>query len=163
MKQEIKNQLFHFAVMAEKQGYSAVKKVIMESKVAGLDKDFALHIAYLSEKFGQIIGQDAIYFPEKYDKRTENEKIADQIAGSSIHLNPDFKKEEKCYLVGGLQEVPGTCGSGWQTYKPNKEECNGIASMINQGTLDIMSSPGKNPLQAMADGELARKLQEGLK
>lgn len=163
MEQKIKNQLIQFALLAEKQGYEAAKKAITESKTPGLDKDFALHIAYLSGKFGQVIGQDAIYFPDKYDKRTENEKIADQIAGSSKHLNPDFKKDEKSYLVGGLEEVAGTGGRSWQTYKPNKEECTGIASMINQGTLDIIASPDKNPLQAMADGELARQLQERLK
>lgn len=72
-----RNQMIQFAVIAEKQGYEAAKKVIMESKDSKLDKDFALHIAYLSEKYGQVIGQDAIYFPDKYDKRTENEKRKD--------------------------------------------------------------------------------------
>lgn len=162
MKQEIKNQLIQFAVMAEKQGYEAVKKVIVESKVPGLDKDFALHIAYLSEKYGQVIGQDAIYFPEKYDKRTENEKIADQIAGSSKHLNPDFGKEEKLYRVGGLEEVPGTNGSGWRMPTPNKEECSGIAAMINQGTADIINNPGMEARQAMKQGQFLRDFQTRL-
>lgn len=163
MEQKIKNQLIQFALLAEKQGYEAAKKAITESKTPGLDKDFALHIAYISEKYGQAVGQDAIYFPEKYDKRTEKEKIADSIAGSSVHLNPDFGKEEKAYQVGGLQEVPGTNGTVWQAPKADKEGCSGIANMINQGTLDIMGSPGKNPMQAIADGELSRQLQEGLK
>lgn len=132
MKQEIRNQLFLFATMAEKQGYEAAKKAIMESKTPGLDKDFALHIAYLSEKYGQVIGQDAIYFPEKYDKRSENEKIADMIAGNSAHLNPEFGKEEKLYRIGGLEEVQGT--GVYRMPTPNKEECASIADMINKGT-----------------------------
>lgn len=139
-KEEIRNQLIQFALLAEKQGYEAAKKVIAESEVPGLDKDFALHIAYLSEKFGQVIGQDAIYFPDKYDKRTENEKIADQIAGSSKHLNPEFGKEEKLYRVGGLEEVPGTNGGSWRMPTPNKEECSVIAGMINKGTTEVLAN-----------------------
>lgn len=162
MKQGIKNQLIQFAVMAEKQGYAAVKKVIMESKNADMDKDFALHIAYLSEKFGQIIGQDAIYFPEKYDKRTESEKIADMIAGSSVHLNPEFGKETKLYHVGGLEEVPGTNGGAWRMPKPNKEECSSIANMINQGTADIINNPGMEARKAMEQGQFLRDFQSRL-
>lgn len=71
--------------------------------------------------------------------------------------------EEKMYRVGGLEEVPGTNGVIWQLPKPNKEECSGIAAMINQGTLDIMSNPDKDPLQAMADNDAKRKLKESLK
>ena len=71
--------------------------------------------------------------------------------------------EEKVYREGGLEEVSGTNGSVWKMPKPNKEECGGIASMINQGTLDIMNNPEKDPLQAMADSETKRKLKEGLK
>lgn len=159
MKQEIRNQLIQFAVMAEKQGYEAVKKVIVESKVPGLDKDFALHIAYLSEKYGQVIGQDAIYFPEKYDKRTDNEKLADQIAGSSEHLNPDFYDKDKIYRIGGLEEVPGTNGSVYRMPTPNKEDCASIAAQINRGTQDIMEHPGIDPAEAITHANLLRELK----
>ena len=159
MEQENQNQLIHFAVLAEKQGYEAAKKVIMESKDAGLDKNFALHIAYLSEKYGQVIGQDAIYFPEKYDKRSESEKIADQITGSSEHLNPDFGKETKLYRVGGLEEVPGTNGIAWRMPKPNKEECSNIAAMINQGTADIINNPGMEARKAIGKEQFLRDFQ----
>lgn len=159
MEQRIKNQLIQFAVLAEKKGYEATKKVIMESKDEGLDKDFALHIAYLSEKYGQVIGQDAIYFPERYDKRTDSEKIADSITGSSVHLNPEFGKETKLYHIGGLEEVPGTNGCAWRMPKPNKEECSSIAAMINRGTQDILEHPGINPADAMANANLLRELK----
>lgn len=154
-----RNQMIQFAVIAEKQGYEAAKKVIMESKDSKLDKDFALHIAYLSEKYGQVIGQDAIYFPDKYDKRTENEKIADAIAGSSAHLNPDFGKE-KGYRIGGLEEVPGThC---LRPIELPKEEAGSIAAMINQGTADIISNPGMGAQQAMEQGQFLRDFKERL-
>lgn len=159
MKQEIRNQLFLFATMAEKQGYEAAKKAIMVCKTPGLDKDFALHIAYLSEKYGQVIGQDAIYFPEKYDKRSESEKIADMIAGNNAHLNPEFGKEEKLYKMGGLVEIPGTNGGAFGMPKPNKEECLSIAAMIDRGTQDILEHPGINPAEAMANANLLRELK----
>ena len=146
-----RNQMIQFAVMAEKQGYEAAKKVIMESKDSKLDKDFALHIAYLSEKYGQVIGQDAIYFPDKYDKRTESEKIADAIAGSSVHLNPDFGKE-KGYRIGGLEEVPGT--HSLRPIELPKEEAGSIAAMINQGTA------GMSAQQAMEKGQFLRDFKE---
>lgn len=161
MEQKMKNQLIHFAVLAEKQGYEAAKKVIMESKDAGLDKDFALHIAYLSEKYGQLIGQDAIYFPEKYDKRSENEKIADMIAGNNAHLNPEFGKEEKLYREGGLEEVPGTNGRVFGMPTPNKEECLSIAAMINQGTADIINNPDIEANKAIEKEQFLRGLQQG--
>lgn len=72
-------------------------------------------------------------------------------------------KEERLYHEGGLEEVPGTNNTVWRMPKPNKEDCSGIASMINQGTLDIINNPDKDPLQAMSDAETKRKLKEGLK
>lgn len=160
-----KSVLVQFALLAEKQGYVAAATEIKKTwnKNSDWDIDWALRIAHLSEKFGYSVARQAIDNPDKFDNRTEKEKIADTIAGNNAHLNPDFGKEEKLYRDGGLEEVPGTNGTVLQMPKADKEGCSGIASMINQGTLDIMGSPDKNPLQAMADGELARKLQEGLK
>lgn len=154
-----KNQLIQFALLAEKQGYEATKKVITEFKDPEMDKGFALHMAHLSAKYGYLVGKDCIDFPDKYDKRTDSEKIADQITGSSVHLDPDFNKETKLYHVGGLEEVPGTNGGAWRIPTPNKEERSSIADMINQGTADIVNRPGIDPAEAMRQGQFLRDCQ----
>lgn len=154
-----KNQLIQFALLAEKQGYEAAKKVITEFKDPELDKGFALHVAHLSAKYDYSVGKDCIDFPDKYDKRTDSEKITDQITGSSVHLDPDFGKETKLYHVGGLEEVPGTNGGAWRMPTPNKEECSSIADMINQGTADIINNPGMEAHKAMDKGQFLRDFQ----
>lgn len=161
-----KNQLISFALLADKQGYAAAAKSIKEqwSSNSDWDKDWALRIAYLADKRGYSIAQQAVNNPHDFDNRTEEEKIADTISGNNAHLNPELKElkpnKEQLYRGGGLEEVSGTNGLVWQIPKPNKEDCSGIAALIDQGTQDIMERPGIDQEEAMRDANFLRELKE---